>query len=387
MTVRVDLDGENLDGGCAVDAHRHQRRDHRLGCPPAATPRCPAPVQHEHRPHDARAEQLLGAGRQGCGSIFGVERQRHDQRRARPAVGAPAPTRLRSPWSGHADPPAPGHQRLVHHHALQRRRAARRERQRQRQHRRRAHLPLGLHQRRLASTPRRDHLDTYTVAAGTYTVRLRVTDSGGDFVETTRVTVGPNQPPTATDQTVTTPEETVKLDHPRRDRSEGAALTFARSAPDPRTARSPAPRRTHLHAGAQLQRPRLASASGSPTPAATSTNGLVTSTSPRSTTPRSPATSPPGHARTASTGDPGRQRRGRRPAHLHDRVAADQGLRSAAPARRAPTGRTPNENGSDTFTYPATTRRHGLRATSPPHDHDHAVNDLPVADDQMGATR
>ena len=71
-------------------------------------------------------------------------------------------------------------------------------------------------------------------SAGAYTARLRVTDSGGDFVETTRlILVGANQPPTANDQVVSTPEDTAKSITLTGTDPEGQALTFALAAPSP----------------------------------------------------------------------------------------------------------------------------------------------------------
>ena len=71
-------------------------------------------------------------------------------------------------------------------------------------------------------------------SAGTFTARLRVTDSGGDFAETTRtISVGANQPPTANDQTVTTAEDTAKTVTLTGSDPEGQALTFALASPAP----------------------------------------------------------------------------------------------------------------------------------------------------------
>ncbi|HZN15665.1 MAG TPA: Ig-like domain-containing protein [Acidimicrobiales bacterium] len=73
---------------------------------------------------------------------------------------------------------------------------------------------------------------TTYATAGSYTARLRVTDSDGDFAETTRlISVGPNQPPTATDQSVTTPEDTAKPVTLTGTDPEGGPLTFALDAP------------------------------------------------------------------------------------------------------------------------------------------------------------
>ena len=69
---------------------------------------------------------------------------------------------------------------------------------------------------------------------GAFTVRLRVTDATGDFAETTRVvSVGPNLPPTATDQTVSTPEDLAKAITLSGTDPEAQTLTFALAAPSP----------------------------------------------------------------------------------------------------------------------------------------------------------
>ncbi len=69
---------------------------------------------------------------------------------------------------------------------------------------------------------------------GVRTVKLRVTDTGGDFAETTRlITVGSNLPPTANDQTVSTPEDSAKAVTLTATDPEGSAITFARTTPNP----------------------------------------------------------------------------------------------------------------------------------------------------------
>jgi len=71
-------------------------------------------------------------------------------------------------------------------------------------------------------------------AAGTYTARLKVTDGAGDAAETTRVvTVGANQPPTATDQAVSTAEDTAKPITLAGSDPEGQTLAFALASPAP----------------------------------------------------------------------------------------------------------------------------------------------------------
>jgi hypothetical protein len=70
--------------------------------------------------------------------------------------------------------------------------------------------------------------------AGTQTIRLQVKDGDGDIATTTRsITVGPNQPPIASDTSVTVPEDgsgnvTVSATDP-----EGGAVTYARTTPNP----------------------------------------------------------------------------------------------------------------------------------------------------------
>jgi hypothetical protein len=68
--------------------------------------------------------------------------------------------------------------------------------------------------------------------AGAVTARLRVTDIDGDFVDSTRViNVTPNLPPTANDQTVTTPEDTAKSITLTGSDPEGFPVTYALNSP------------------------------------------------------------------------------------------------------------------------------------------------------------
>lgn len=75
---------------------------------------------------------------------------------------------------------------------------------------------------------------TYT-SGGTYTARLRVTDGDGDTAETTRtINVGANLPPTATDKTVTLPEDSIAFPITLTGTDpENGPLTFTRVAPNP----------------------------------------------------------------------------------------------------------------------------------------------------------
>lgn len=67
---------------------------------------------------------------------------------------------------------------------------------------------------------------------GTFTARLRVTDSDGDFAETTRlISVGANAPPTANDQSVAVVEDTPKAITLTGSDPEGQPLTFSISSP------------------------------------------------------------------------------------------------------------------------------------------------------------
>jgi len=75
--------------------------------------------------------------------------------------------------------------------------------------------------------------NTY-LTAGTHTIRLRVTDADGDSVETTRtVLTGANLPPTASDQTQSTPEDTAKAITLGGTDPEGGTLITSLVAPAP----------------------------------------------------------------------------------------------------------------------------------------------------------